>query len=150
MEHRTHTPVQVVLKLAVNFPKPSGTLVECVLGHLPALQLEHLKQGRVAVKIADGLQLRVRVDATGDNLHQSQVNLLTAPALRVQELPYLQPRDSGETYGLRADGARLLLDKARQTDGQHLAAALTLLALRLGTKHGVVLPGIFRLTVLHV
>ena len=39
-QHRLHTVVEEVLYLAMNLPESQRTLVERVLGHLPAVELE--------------------------------------------------------------------------------------------------------------
>ena len=150
VEHRADTGVQVVLHLTVYLPESDGTLVEGVLRDLLPVELEHLQQGGVPPEESHGLQLRERIDGTGDDLHQRQVHQLTAPPLGIQELPDLQHRESGPADGLRTDGAGLLLNEAAQADGHQIAPALTLPALCLGLQYGIVLLRILGLTVFQV
>ena len=112
VEHAADALVQEVLHLAVHLPKPLCTLVERVLGHLPALYLEHLQQRGVTLQVTHRLQLRERVDCAGNNLHQCKVDLLAAPAPGTEELPDLQQAERRAAHSLRTDGARLLLYKA--------------------------------------
>ena len=56
MEYVGYALMQEVLHLAVYLPQALGTLIQGVLGHLPALELEHLQKRGVALQTAHCLQ----------------------------------------------------------------------------------------------
>ena len=116
VEHRTHPLVKVVLHLAVDLVQVVGPFVKGVLGYLVRIQAEHLAHGRVLADVFGRLELGVRIDGAGDDLHQGYIYLLLAPSPAFQKGLYAKPLQRGMADVLGADGTRHFGMQALQFD----------------------------------
>ena len=149
-EHAAHPGVEPVLQPPVILPQVPGALVQRILGDLLPGYAEHLRQGRILLKVAYGLQLGIRVDGTRDNLHDGEARLFLCPASGMEISANVQKLHGGVTEVLAADDAGLVLGEGVDLYGDGFLSFLLLTGLALGYEAGVVLLGVTAVAVLHV